>query len=115
VSTNNPADPTSLRIVDQETGVELAELGMEVRRRARACRECRFCSILYDSSPRYDSCLAFAGADCHAKNPNADCEFWEAPAVVVARVNIGERMISAVLGTIFGGAIVGLLVLLFGG
>ena len=112
MSTIHPRDQHSLRIVDQETGAELAQLGMEIRRRARSCRECRFfMPNRYPYDPLEDQCAAYTGAQCKKKNPNADCELWEAKLPVVALSGMGGLL----LGTTFGGAVVGLLWLLLGG
>lgn len=115
MSTANPRD-SRLSIVDQETGVELAELGMEVRRKAHVCRECRFCDVS-DLSSNFDKCLAKGGNFCNGLNKNSDCEFWEAkrPVVALAKVASGGMTVGLLLGTTFGGAVVGLLWLLLGG
>jgi len=105
-----------MRIVDQETGAELAELGMEVRRKARVCRECRFCDA-YENSSGFDKCLARGGNFCSGLNERSDCELWEPKPTVVALLrNSGSSMATGLLlGTTFGGAVVGLLWLLVGG
>jgi len=122
MSTGNPRDPHSLRIVDQETGDELAELGMEVRRRAVVCRECRFCNrdqIFYGDGARSgqlvraDECHAF-NDQCKKKNQAADCKFFEPIPAPLARFS-SNGVVTLLLATTFGGAVVGLLWLLVGG
>ncbi len=74
-----------LQIIDEETGAELAELGMTTRERTRACIECRF--RLKDGLGReWDRC----GARSHVQirpnnlNPDGKCRLWE-PSEKIAK------------------------------
>jgi len=82
--------PKNLRVVDQDTGTEIAELGV-VRKKAVACVDCRFYGqrhtwVQHSSGSTYvaDECLAFQ-QPCTIKNPNADCEYFEPRAVLERR------------------------------
>jgi hypothetical protein len=76
-------DDKRLRVLDNETGAELAELGLSVKLKAVACFECRF-NGGYSHMIDGDSCKAFNVA-CSKKNPNADCAYFEPrPSLVPA-------------------------------
>jgi len=109
-------DPRSLRVIDAETGAELADLGMEVRRKARICRECRFCQpdqVYVDKEShcglvKADECLAF-NSKCLNRNKKADCELWEPKPVAIAIQARLPTPFAMLLGAIFGGAIASLI------
>ena len=67
----------TLQIIDDETGAELAELGMHTRQRTRACMDCRFRKTSLGGT--YYECMARSGRDIsiHNLNPNGDCTLWE--------------------------------------
>lgn len=71
-------DPKRLQIVDAETRAELAAMGMDVRRKALACSDCRFTATRLNPTRcvHQDYCTAYNGW-CAEKNPNADCDLWE--------------------------------------
>jgi len=116
MSTDNPRDPNSLRIVDQETGDELAQLGLEARPRSRICEECRFFiegrSSISDARDRnYDKCEVLRGRYCNDLNPKGECERWEPQPPATVR----SGTFRFLLGTTFGGGVVGLAWMFFGG
>jgi hypothetical protein len=74
-----------LQIIDEETGAELAELGMTTRERTRACMDCRFMHKTYGhSSP---DCAARGGKyiDIHNLNPHGKCMLWEPKKEIATR------------------------------
>jgi hypothetical protein len=81
--------PKNLRVVDQDTGTEIAELGV-VRKKAIACIDCRFHGPQQTwvrpngSTYKADECRAFQ-QPCATKNANADCEYFEPRAALERR------------------------------
>jgi hypothetical protein len=70
-----------LQIIDEETGAELAELGMTTRERTRACMDCRFRVSQWAAlgTNDWDICGA-RGNRCirtERLNQNGDCSLWE--------------------------------------
>ncbi len=100
-----------LRIIDDETGAELAEFGMSVSPRSRICRECRFCE--QDTSRCWDKCTVFAGSYCENRNPEGRCDRWEAKPEPLAKISV-HFAAGVSIGAALGGGLV-LLVLLLAG
>lgn len=111
-----PEDPR-MRLVDAASNDELVELGIAVRPKARICRECRFWirgerdSYCSGDDRDYDQCQAMRKGYCNELNPKGNCELWEPKSPKVP----GDMAIGLLLGTTFGGAVMGVLWLLAGG
>lgn len=68
---------SQLQIIDDETGAELAELGMHTRQRTRACMDCRFMHKTYGYSAPECGARGDLHIAVHNLNPNGDCTLWE--------------------------------------
>lgn len=66
-----------LQIIDEETGAELADLGMTTRERTRACCDCRF--MKSSSGGTFRMCMARGGIHIaiYNLNPHGRCDLWE--------------------------------------
>jgi hypothetical protein len=109
--------PKSLRIVDADTGIEIAELGA-VRKKAVACIDCRFHRPSRAWKEREtgrvfyaEGCTAFQ-RPCIHQNPNADCEYFEAKVMLVRQSSTSMQTFVAV--TVSLASFIFAIVVLFG-
>jgi len=107
----------NLRVVDNDTGIEIAELGV-VRKKAVACIDCRFHRPSRAWKEREtgrvfyaEECTAFQ-RPCIHKNPNADCEYFEAKAMLVRQSSTSMQTFVAV--TVSMASFIFAIVVLFG-
>ena len=66
-----------LQIIDDETGAELADLGMSTRQRTHACMDCRFMHKTYSHSAAECGARGERYIAIYNLNPNGNCELWE--------------------------------------
>lgn len=92
-------DDKRLRIIDEATGAELAEMGMAVRPKAVACIDCRFmgAKISWHTNQGHNNfseeCLAFQ-SPCNQVNPRADCKFFESKHGALAPGSAMSRRVA---------------------
>lgn len=85
------------RIVDAGTNAELALLDMEVRRKARACSDCRFNLERFDNANRLKNYCGAYNKWCANANTNADCELWEPNAAYRRSLPVSAEPPNAVV------------------